>query len=121
MGRRIRLLRGKRIPIGSKWAEDLAEWDVVQSYVREVRESLQKVRRDLADHKRGNAIDPSLQQGVGRLLFQCESKGHIRQGCRSEGARCCAGAGVVWIGPLLQAAEFGHAEGELHRGGGWYV
>ena len=79
------------------------------------------MRGDLADHKRGDAIGPPFQQGVGRLLLQCESKSCIRQGSCSESARRRAGAGVIRVGPLSQAAEFGHTEGEFHRGRGWYV
>ena len=62
---RIRLFWGKRVPIGSERAENLAEWYVVQSRIREVREGLQEMRGDLADHERSDAVSPSLQQGVG--------------------------------------------------------
>jgi hypothetical protein len=44
------LLRRKRVPLGGEWAEDLTEGDIIQPRIREVRERLEEVGRDISHH-----------------------------------------------------------------------
>jgi hypothetical protein len=44
------LLGGKRVPVGGEGLQNLAERHIVQPRIREVRQRIEEIGRDLSDH-----------------------------------------------------------------------